>query len=112
MKYEMKLNESPFNKIKNGTKTIELRLFDEKRRLLKINDYIEFTNISNGEKLIVQIENLYIFENFKDLYNYFDKCMLGYSKNSVADFKDMEKYYSKDEQEKYGVLAIKIRNVN
>ena len=37
MKHEMKLNNSPFERIKNGTKTIELRLNDEKRQLLKIN---------------------------------------------------------------------------
>ncbi|MBB1548964.1 MAG: DUF3850 domain-containing protein [Clostridiales bacterium] len=31
MKHEMKLNNEPFERIKNGTKTIELRLNDEKR---------------------------------------------------------------------------------
>ncbi len=30
MIHNMKLNESPFEKIKAGTKTIELRLYDEK----------------------------------------------------------------------------------
>lgn len=33
MKHQMKLNNEPFESIKNGTKTIELRLYDEKRRL-------------------------------------------------------------------------------
>ena len=31
MKHERKLNNGPFERIKNGTKTIELRLNDEKR---------------------------------------------------------------------------------
>ena len=31
MKHEMKLNNEPFERIKNGTKTIELRVNDEKR---------------------------------------------------------------------------------
>ena len=31
MKHEMKLNNGPFEQIKNGTKTIELRLNDEKK---------------------------------------------------------------------------------
>ena len=43
MKYNMKLNNEPFNLIKNGTKTVELRLNDEKRKLLNIGDKIEFT---------------------------------------------------------------------
>ena len=46
----MKLNNGPFERIKNGTKTIELRLNDEKRQLLKIKDLIEFTNRTNDEK--------------------------------------------------------------
>lgn len=34
MKYNMKLNNEPFNLIKNGTKTVELRLNDEKESYL------------------------------------------------------------------------------
>ena len=34
----MKLWPNPFRKIKEGIKTIELRLNDEKRQLIKIND--------------------------------------------------------------------------
>lgn len=37
MKHEIKLNNGQFERIKNGTKPIELRLNDEKRQLLKIN---------------------------------------------------------------------------
>lgn len=35
MKYEMRLHNEPFIKIKNGTKTIELRLNDEKKTIVK-----------------------------------------------------------------------------
>ena len=35
---------------KEGTKTIELRLFDEKRRKIQIGDIIEFSNTETGEK--------------------------------------------------------------
>lgn len=112
MKHEMKLNDSPFNKIKNGTKTMELRLYDEKRRRLREKDYIEFTNILNGDKLTIQIEALYKFKDFVELYKEIDKCQMGYENDDIADPNDMEKYYSLYEQEKYGVLAIKMRNVN
>ncbi len=33
MKHEMKLNNEPFERIKNGTKIIELRLNDEKYQM-------------------------------------------------------------------------------
>lgn len=42
MKHEMKLKAQFFNYIKNGTKRIELRLNDEKRRKIKLGDTIKF----------------------------------------------------------------------
>ena len=38
MVHEMKLHESPFKKIKSGKKTVELRLYDDKRRKINIGD--------------------------------------------------------------------------
>ena len=111
MKHEMKLNNTPFINIKNGTKTIELRLNDEKRRLLKKDDLIEFTNRETNEKIIVKIINIYKYPSFEELYNHFDKVSMGYKIDEVANPKDMEIYYSKEEQDKYGVLAIEINTV-
>ena len=36
MKHEMRLHDDPFNKIKQGTKKIEIRLNDEKRKSINI----------------------------------------------------------------------------
>lgn len=109
MKYNMKLNNEPFNLIKNGTKTVELRLNDEKRKLLNIGDEIEFTNRDTNEKLSVDIINLYKYPSFKELYKHFNKIEMGYTADEPAESKDMEAYYSKEEQDKYGVLGIEIR---
>ena len=109
MKHEMKLNNEPFMKIKDGRKTIELRLNDEKRQLLKINDYIEFTNRDNEEKILVEVEDLYHYPSFEELYKHFDKSSLGYNEDEEANPSDMDKYYSKEEQDKYGVLGIKVK---
>lgn len=111
MKHEMKLNNGPYVNIKNGTKTIELRLNDDKRQLLKIKDLIEFTNNETLEQMLVEIQNLYHYPSFDELYKHFDKVSMGYKENDVADPKDMEKYYSKEEQEKYGVLGIEIKKI-
>lgn len=108
MIHKMNLNNNPFKRIKNGTKTIELRLNDEKRQLLKIGDLIEFTNRVSLETIIVEVKSLYRYSNFKELYKHFDKISIGYDKEQLADPKDMEQYYSKEEQEKHGVIAIEI----
>lgn len=106
---EMKLQDSPFNQIKNGTKTIELRLYDEKRKQIKINDKIIFTNINTNEKLTVLVTNLHIYDSFEELYKHFDKVSLGYNIDEEANPKDMELYYSNEEQSKYGVIGIEIK---
>ena len=45
MTFEMKLHEAPFELIKNRIKTIELRLYDEKRQMISVGDFIVFTKI-------------------------------------------------------------------
>ena len=58
MRHEMKLNNSPFVSIKNKTKTIELRLNDDKRQKINVGDEIEFINNMTSEKLLVDVRTL------------------------------------------------------
>ena len=107
----MRLKNGPFKAIKSGTKKVELRLNDEKRKLLTVGDYIEFTNRVTNEKLLVEVIDLFKYNSFEELYKHFNKIEMGYSINEEANPKDMENYYSKEEQEKYGVLGIKIKKL-
>lgn len=109
MIHKMKLRDKPFKSIKAGTKTIELRLYDEKRKLLNVGDVIEFTNIDTKEVIKVEILQLHRFNNFDDLYKHFNKISMGYEENEVANPSDMEEYYSKEEQQEYGVVGIEIK---
>lgn len=89
----------------------EMRLNDEKRRLIKEGDIIEFENRATKEKLKTKVIKLHKFDNFEELYKHFDKISLGYAEDEIADPKDMEQYYPQDKQEKYGVLGIEINVV-
>ncbi len=112
MIYNMRLNNKPFELIKSGSKTIELRLNDEKRSLIKENDIIIFENRITKEIIKTKVLKLHKYPSFKELYKYFDKISLGYKENEIANPSDMEQYYSKEEQEKYGVLGIETRLIN
>ena len=105
----MNLHPEPFDSIKSGHKDIEMRLFDDRRKGIKIGDTIVFTNNVTQEKLYVEVVNLYQFNNFEELYQHFDKTRLGYSETEIANPRDMEKYYSKDNILRYGVLGIEIK---
>ena len=109
MIHEMRLNNEPFESIKNGTKNIEIRLYDEKRKLIKVRDLIKFINRLNNETLLVEVIGLHIFSNFNELYNHFDKVSLGYNENEDASPLDMNKYYSEDDIKNYGVVGIEIK---
>ena len=65
----MKLKESPFERIKNGTKTIEFRLYDEKRSKIKIGDQIEFSKLPDlKETILVNVLDLYKDSTFESLF--------------------------------------------
>ncbi len=105
----MNLNEEPFKLIKQGTKTIELRLYDEKRQKISIGDCINFINMNNiNEVLKVKVKQIYKYKNFKELYKNFDKISIGYKQDEIPNYKDMELYYTEDDIKKYGVVAIEI----
>lgn len=107
MKIEMNLNELPFNQIKNNLKTIELRLNYEKRKNIKLNDIILFTNVNTKEQITCKVIGLCNFNSFSELTNITGKEKSGFNKEDDIDI-EMTKYYPKDEIDKYGVLGIVI----
>ena len=109
-KHYMKLKPGPFASIKAGTKTIEMRLLDEKRKALKVGDVLIFTNLGNtDERVRAKIVNLHFFESFAAGYAAFDKVSLGYEPNEDAHPSDMEQYYPKEEIATNGVVFIEIK---
>ena len=88
MIHKMKLNENPFERIKNGTKTIEFS---------KLPDL--------QEKLLVDVIELYREDTFKKLF------LKLYNDEGEATEKanGMYEIYSPDKEKQYGVLGIKIK---
>ena len=106
----MHLDEEPFAKIADGSKTIELRLYDDKRRQIKVGDEIQFQ--SKLGEIRAQVVALHIFANFDELYKTLDLCKCGYSKDvASASPEDMSRYYSADSQKRFGVVGIEIKRL-
>lgn len=105
MIHKMKLQESPFERIKNGTKTVEFRLYDEKRRKIKIGDQIEFSKLPDlQETILVDVLDLYREDTFENLF----KKLFTDEDEIKKETKSMYQYYSPDEEKQYGVVGIKI----
>jgi ASC-1-like (ASCH) protein len=105
--HNMKLETKPyFDLVQNGSKTIELRLWDEKRRQIKPGDEIIFRD---GERVLtVTVTGLVIAENFDSLFDMIDVRKTGLGDNKNDAVKIMEQFYDKSAQEKFGVVGIVI----
>ncbi len=111
MYHQMRLSPAPFEQIQCGKKTIELRLWDEKRRLIHIGDTICFTNTQDANaQLRARVTALHRFESFEALYAALPLLQCGYDEETIkfAHPSDMEQYYSSAEQKSYGVVGIEL----
>ncbi len=102
----MRLHPLPFEKVKDGSKTIEIRLDDEKRQQLKIGDKIEFSSRTEPEnKILVKISDLLYFPTFSELFDAFPPEVFGGT--DKENLMGIYKYYTKEDEKKYGVVGIK-----
>lgn len=113
MKYIMKLNPKYFEYMKNGTKEVEIRLNDDKRKNLKIGDEIIFQKEPKlKEELCTKVEMLFIKQSFKDILMDLDVKQYADQKETRENFlNDLYKFYTKEQEEKYGVIGIKVKKV-
>lgn len=110
MEYRMGLQEKYYNNMKYGNKKIELRLNDDKRKLLNIGDTIYFLLEPERKKeLKTKIVGLTKYKNFNEAVdNISIEFLSSISDNKEEYLNDLNKYYSKEEQDEFGVLAIEV----
>jgi ASC-1-like (ASCH) protein len=108
----MRLSNVPFNKIIQGKKIIESRLFDKKRKKINLGDKIEFVcTEKENQKLVVKVVGLLIYPSFKKLMKDFEPKYFG--NNSFEDNVDeIYKFYSEKDEKKYSVLGIKFERID
>ena len=107
----MNLTPAPMQEIRTGNKTIELRLNDEKRKQISVGDTIKFINAEDSnDTLRVKVVDLFLFSSFAELYDNLPLLNCGYNEDNIntASPEDMEMYYSREKQNKYGVVGIEI----
>lgn len=114
MQHKMKLNEVPFELIQSWKKKIEIRLWDEKRQSLHLWDTIMFSKVPKlEENICCEVIGLLRYATFHDLLADFSLSYLGRSDEEDRNLflRDLYTIYSKEEEEKYGVVGIRIRKI-
>ena len=95
--------------MKDGTKRIELRLYDEKRSQIELGDGIEFAK-SEDDKLKAEVIGLLRYNSFKELFEDFDISMLADVSMAKEELLEvLGEFYTPEKQAKYGVLGIRLR---
>ena len=110
-KHIMKLNPAPMKMFREGHKTIELRLYDEKRKKISVGDTIKFINTRDvTDTLNVTVEKVFVFNSFDELYKSLPLLECGYTQDNIdrASPCDMEMYYPEEKQNRHGVVGIKV----
>lgn len=105
----MNLQPKYFDFTKDGTKRIELRLYDEKRQSIQLGDIIEFAK-SDDEKFKAEVIGLLRYNSFADLFEDFDISIL--ADNSMTKQELLEvlgEFYSEEKQAEFGVIGIRIK---
>lgn len=87
-------------------KTIEIRLYDEKRKNIQIGDDIifEHSDLWTFKKWVVE---LHCFPSFLELINFYDETFFGEKKEEL--YPRLQTYYSPEDEKKDGVIAIHLQ---
>ena len=107
--HHFQLSVIPFKAITSGVKTIESRLYDEKRQAIQLGDTIIFTNRENtNQTASVKVIGLLRYETFRDLFSHNNPAKFGgesveWLENQINEF------YSIDKQKVDGVVGIEFR---
>ena len=105
----MNLRPKYFDFIKDGTKRIELRLYDEKRQSIQLGDIIEFAK-SENERLKAEVVGLLRYNSFAELFEDFDISILADSSMTKQELLEvLGEFYSEEKQAEFGVIGIRIK---
>ncbi len=105
--HTMKLNPAAFSKIQAGTKKLELRLCDEKRKCIAVGDVITFQLQTDIHQTVQKtVKEIHYFKSFIELLESFDPHLYG-SESVEEEYKKIRSIYGLEE-EKDGVVAIEL----
>lgn len=108
--HQLQLATEPFMAIVAGEKTIESRLFDDKRKTINLGDEIVFINREDpAQTVLVNVVGLLNYRNFHDLFSHNDPRKFGGETAKWLE-KQINEFYSTDDQALYGVIGIEFEH--
>jgi len=109
--HEFRLHQEPFDAIASGKKTIEARLFDEKRQAITLGDELVFISRQNPDQRVrARVVALHKAATFRELFandeaEKFGKLTVEELAAQIAEF------YTEEDQQKNGVVGIEFTRI-
>lgn len=111
MRHTLKLQPKYYEAVKNGIKVIELRLLDEKRKNIKLDDEIEFKKEPDlKESIVTKVKGILLYKSFEDILDdYPIELLSDYDTSKDELINTLNTFYSREKQEQYGVIGIRVK---
>lgn len=107
--HRLKVKEKYYNLLKSGKKDIELRLYDDKRKLIQIGDMIEFANFSDSRNTFcAEVVALHRAADFATLCQKID-CRRAGMECPEEMIKVLAEFYPAERQKEFGVVGIEVK---
>ena len=108
MEMKVHLHKEVFDIVSEGVKDVEVRLNDEKRKQLKVGDKLIFISRGNYiDQTAAIVKKLVFFKNFIEVAKAYEMKRIYLEDTTIDEYLElMNKFYSKEEQDEYGVVAI------
>ena len=110
MTHKMKLSPDEMESLRSGSKSYELRLYDDFHSSLRVGDNIQFSNTQNPrDRISARILQLLVSKNFTELFKKMPAALCGCGFNPTGtSAEELDTIYPMSEQEKWGVVGIRL----
>lgn len=110
MKHEMRLYAKQFEEVLSGKKRREYRLYDEKRRKIRVGDTIAFSNMQTNEIVDATVTGVHIYKDFRTCYQAF------WAEDFAGQYRTVEEavavtyrdWWPRESERKYGCIILEI----
>lgn len=110
--HEFRLHQEPYDAIASGKKTIEARLFDEKRQAITLGDELVFISRKNPNQCIrVRVVALHKAATFQELFS--NNEVEKFGKPTIEELTaQLAEFYSDEDQRQHGVVGIEFARID
>lgn len=111
--FVMKIQEDFFEQVKSGKKVYEVRVYDEDMQKIVIGDTIIFKKMPNLiDGVVTKVVDVKKFDTFEQMAQTLSLSSVGLDKKNASQVSRFYRsLYSKEDEKKYGVIAIKIEKI-